>query len=78
VEAIPDTRYDRCHFLTYGDTALQFEAVYFVTKPEFNAYADIQQRINLEMLERFRAMKVSFAAPTRAVVYIENPAPGHS
>lgn len=74
VEAQADTRFDRCHFLAYGDTALQFELVYFVTKPQFNVYADIQQGINLALLERLRTMKVQLAAPTRAVVYVENPA----
>src|SRR5579871_1514370 len=66
VEAQPNTRFDRCHFLVYGDTALQFELVYFVTRPEFSVYADIQQAINLRMLERFREMHVRLAAPTRA------------
>jgi small-conductance mechanosensitive channel len=75
IEKQPNTRFDRCHFLTYGDTALQFEVVYFVTRAEFNFYADIQQTINLAILERFREMKVQFAAPTRTLVYIENPAP---
>jgi|SRR5579863_6830474 len=74
VEAQANTRFDRCHFLLYGDTALQFELVYFVTKSEFYVYADAQQAINLAMLERFRAIHVRLAAPTRAVVYIENPA----
>jgi small-conductance mechanosensitive channel len=75
VESQPDTRFDRCHFLTFGDTALQFELVYFVTRPEFNVYADIQQAVNLAVLERFRVLSVKLAAPTRAVVYIENPSP---
>ena len=75
VEAQPNTRFDRCHFLTFGDTALQFELVYFVTRAEFNVYADIQQAVNLAVLERFRAMRVQLAAPTRAIVYVENPAP---
>ncbi|MGH8136863.1 MAG: mechanosensitive ion channel family protein [Steroidobacteraceae bacterium] len=74
VESQPDTRFDRCHFLAYGDTALQFELVYFVTKPQFNLYADIQQAINLALLARLHALNVKLAAPTRAVVYIENPA----
>ncbi|MDB6090936.1 MAG: Small-conductance mechanosensitive channel [Gammaproteobacteria bacterium] len=74
IETTPETRFDRCHFLTYGDTALQFEVVFFTTKPDFGAYADAQQQINLRIMERFQEMKVSFAAPTRAVVYIENPA----
>jgi small-conductance mechanosensitive channel len=45
-----------------GDRALQFEVVYYVTKADYNLYADTQQRINLRILERFRAMEVSFAA----------------
>ncbi len=75
VEAQPEVRFDRCHFLTYGDTALQFETVYIVKRPDFNSYADIQQRINLALLTKLRSMSVQFAAPTRNVFYIENPAP---
>jgi small-conductance mechanosensitive channel len=75
IEAIPDTRFDRCHFLTYGDTALQFEVVYFMTTADYNAYADAQQQINLAILERFRAMKVNFAASTRTVLYLDGQAP---
>jgi len=70
-----DVRFDRCHFLTYGDSALQFETVYFMTKPDFNSYAEVQQQINLEILDRLREMGVKFAAPSRNVLYIENPAP---
>lgn len=75
VEAQPDVRFDRCHFLTYGDTALQFETVYIVKRADFNSYADIQQNINLAILKKLRSMSVQFAAPTRNVLYIENPAP---
>ncbi len=75
VEAQTSVRFDRCHFLTYGDTALQFETVYVVTRADFNSYADIQQKINLAILDKLRAMDVKFAAPTRTVLYIENPAP---
>jgi small-conductance mechanosensitive channel len=74
VEAQPDTRFDRCHFLTYGDTALQFELVYFMTKSDFALYADTQQAINLALLDRLRGMNVQLAAPTRALVYVELPA----
>jgi small-conductance mechanosensitive channel len=74
VEAQKDARFDRCHFLVYGDTALQFELVYFVTRPEFLVYADIQQAINLALLGRLREMKVQLAAPTRTMLYVELPA----
>lgn len=73
VEGQPDTRFDRCHFLTYGDTALQYELVYFVTKTDFTVYADTQQAINLQLLDKLREMKVQLAAPTRALVYVELP-----
>jgi len=75
VEAQPDVRFDRCHFLTYGDTALQFETVYIVKRADFNSYADIQQKINLAILAKLREMAVKFAAPTRNIFYVENPAP---
>ena len=57
----------------YGDTALLFEIVFFTTTPDFNTYADAQQKVNLAIIERLRQMKVSFAAPMRAVVVIEKP-----
>lgn len=75
IEATPDTRFDRCHFLTYGATTLQFEVVFYATTPEFNTYADAQQKINLAIFERLRAMKVSLSAPNRTSVYFENSLP---
>jgi len=74
VEAQADTRFDRCHLLTYGDTALQYELVYFMTKPDFGLYADTQQAINLALLDKLRELKVQLAAPTRGLVYVELPA----
>ncbi|MGH8241268.1 MAG: mechanosensitive ion channel family protein, partial [Steroidobacteraceae bacterium] len=63
--AQPRTRFDRCHFLTYGDWALRFEVVYFVTVADFGVYADIQQTVNLAIFERFEQMGVEFAFPSR-------------
>jgi small-conductance mechanosensitive channel len=78
IEATPDTRFDRCHFLTYGVNTLQFEVVFYATKPDFNAYADAQQKINLEILERLRAMKINLLPPNRTSVYFENSPPDQS
>ena len=75
IEATPDTRFDRCHLLAYGPTTLQFEVVFFCTKPDFGIYADAQQKINLEILERLRAMNVSLSPPNRLSVNFEGPAP---
>ena len=73
VEAQQHTRFDRCHLLTYGDTALQFELVYFMTQSDFALYADTQQAINLALLDKLREFKVQLAAPTRGLVYVELP-----
>lgn len=71
IEAEEDARLDRSHFATYGDSSLNFETVYYVKKPDYNTYMDIQQRINLGLYERFDREGIEFAYPTRTL-YIEN------
>jgi small-conductance mechanosensitive channel len=73
IAATPSARFERCHLLSCGGPALQFEVVYFVTSPEFAVYAAAQQSINLAILERFRALGVSFmgATPTLVRLYAE-------
>jgi len=67
VEAAGNTRFDRAHFKEFGENALNFEVVYFVTDPDFNLYMDIQQRINLSILEGLENLGTSFALPTRTI-----------
>jgi small-conductance mechanosensitive channel len=73
IAATPDVRFDRCHLLRCTETALEFEAVFFVTRPEYQAYADAQQSINLRILERFRAMEVTFIATAPRPVRLHPP-----
>ena len=63
------TRFDRAHFARFTDSALQFEAVYFVTDGDYGVYMDVQQRINLALLERFAAERIEFAFPTQTVIH---------
>ncbi|MBK7703851.1 MAG: mechanosensitive ion channel family protein [bacterium] len=63
----PQTRFDRSHFASYGDFALQFESVYYVLAPEYNVYMDIHQAINLRLRERFDAEGIAFAFPTQTL-----------
>ncbi len=74
IDATPDTRFERCHLLSW-DSALQFEVVYFMTRPDYSAYVDTQQRINLRILERLRAMDVNLAAAMPMSVRLQNPPP---
>ena len=75
IESTADTRFDRCHFLTYGESTLQFETVFYALKPDFNTYADAQQKINLAIFERLRAMQVSLNPPLRNLVQLEQVSP---
>lgn len=63
------TRFDRAHFNTFGAYSLNFEAVYFVTTPDYNRYMDIQQAINLELVRRFGEEHIEFAYPTQVEIY---------
>ncbi len=69
-----ETRFDRAHFKAYGDSALQFEVVYYVLTPDYNHYMDIQQRINLDLLEQLRELDISIAYPTRTLHLVRAPA----
>jgi len=65
INAQDKTRFDRSHFMKYGDYALQFETVYYVLSPDYNVYMDIQQSINLLIHEAFEREQISFAYPTQ-------------
>ena len=75
VTAQPRTRFDRCHFRKYSESSLDFETVYWVLTPDFNAYMDIQQAINFQILTRFRAEGIEFAYPTRTIHFAEGLLP---
>ena len=80
VENRQQTRFDRAHFKGLADSALDFEVVYYMTTPEYNAYMDAQQAINLEIVRRFREEAIEFAFPTRTL-YVQGagtPAPAVS
>ena len=67
INAQENTRFDRSHFMKYGDYALQFETVYYVLSPDYNIYMDIQQSINLMIHEAFEKEQISFAYPTQTL-----------
>ncbi|MDX8411940.1 MAG: mechanosensitive ion channel family protein [Mariprofundaceae bacterium] len=67
IEAREHTRFDRAHFKNYGDSSLDFEVVYYVLVPDYNAYMDIQQAINLALFKQFEEKGLDFAYPTRTL-----------
>lgn len=67
IEAQTKTRFDRAHFKEYGDSALVFEAVYFVLDADYNVYMDIHQAVLLALFRRLRGLGIDFAYPTRTL-----------
>ncbi|TPE46030.1 mechanosensitive ion channel family protein [Pontibacter mangrovi] len=67
VEEQPETRFDRAHFQSYGDSSLDFEIVYYVLSPDYNKYMDIQQSINMRIFHEFQRKGIEFAYPTRTL-----------
>jgi small-conductance mechanosensitive channel len=67
VESVNNARFDRSHFLSYGDFSLNLETVYYVLVPDFNTYADVQQEINLKIFKKFEEEGIVFAFPSRTL-----------
>jgi small-conductance mechanosensitive channel len=68
IRAHDKTRFDRAHFVSFGDFSLNYEAVFYVLDPAYGISMDIQQAINLEIHEEFEKLGIEFAYPT-AVQY---------
>jgi small-conductance mechanosensitive channel len=67
IEAQDKTRFDRSHFMKYGDYALQFETVYYVLSADYNSYMDRQQAIYFAIHEAFEREHIVFAYPTQTL-----------
>lgn len=74
IDGTEHARFDRAHLLRFGASSLEFEIVYFVEGPDFMAYAEIQQSINLALFERLRREGLDFAFPSTSL-YVESVPP---
>jgi small-conductance mechanosensitive channel len=64
IEAQDRARFDRAHFRGFGQSALEFEIVYWVLNSDYTVYMDIQQAIDFGILRAFQEEGVGFAFPT--------------
>jgi len=67
IEAKADVRFDRCHLKSLGESAIDLEAVFYMTNPDYVLFMDTQQRINLEVLDAFEREGIRIAYPTQTV-----------
>lgn len=65
IKAVKETRFDRAHFNRFDDSALNFDVVYYMETDDYKKYMDAQQRINLNILEKFKKEGIEMAYPTQ-------------
>ncbi|HET8881755.1 MAG TPA: mechanosensitive ion channel family protein [Solimonas sp.] len=65
IKAQPLVRFDRAHFAAIGESAYEFEVVYWMLDPDYNKYMDTQQAINIAMVQAFEKENIRFAHPAR-------------
>ena len=70
VESNENATFDRVHFVDFGDSALNYECVYFVDVPDYRENMDIRHTINLAIFEKFYTEGIEFAYPTQTI-YLE-------
>ena len=62
------TRFDRAEMLTFAESGLAFEAVYYVLDPAYNAYTATQQSINFAIMRTFAKHDIQFSYRTMLVL----------
>jgi len=67
IEGVEGLRFDRAHFKSFGDSSYDFEVVYYINTPDYNAFMDAQQTINLALCRAFAKRRIDFAYPTRTL-----------
>ena len=76
VLAQDNVRFDRSHFKGMGAFSLDFETVFYVLKPDYGVYMDVQQAINLQLVRSFAELKIEFAFPTQTLHLNHSAIPG--
>lgn len=67
IEEHEHTEFDRCFFMTFGDSALNIETVYFLQVPDFATYGATHHAINIAIFRRFAEEGIEFAYPTQTI-----------
>jgi small-conductance mechanosensitive channel len=67
IEALDNARFDRSFLQSFGDSAVNFDTVYYVSVPDFAVYAKAHHEMNLEIFRRFAEEGIEFAYPTQTL-----------
>ena len=69
-DAQEEVRFDRSHLSGFGDSAVEFDTIFYMTVPQYDRFMDAKQAILLAIHERFERAGVAFAYPTQVVYTI--------
>ena len=76
VERVNDADFDRCHFVEFGASSLDFELCYNIPTSDYVRALDAQQQVNVALVQMFAEKGIEFAFPTRTL-YVNAQASGH-
>ena len=68
VSARAECRFDRCHFVRFADSSLDFEIAFFTHGQAFTTMMDARHAIGLAILRRFNELGIDFAYPTQVAL----------
>ena len=72
VERVQDAEFDRCHFVEFGASSLDFELCYNIPTNDYVKALDAQQQVNVALVQMFAEQDIAFAFPTRTL-YLNHP-----
>ena len=75
VKGVPDCQFDRCHLTQFAPSALDYELVFAIEKPDMKSMADARQAVMIAVIKRFAELDIQFAFPAQ-VSYLAG-ADGH-
>ncbi|ABX08674.1 mechanosensitive ion channel family protein [Prochlorococcus marinus] len=67
VDQTDNAIFDRCHFIEFGNSSLDFELVYYIPTNDYLLAMKAQEEINLDIMKSFEAESISFAFPTQTI-----------
>ncbi|THB66234.1 MAG: mechanosensitive ion channel family protein [Desulfovibrio sp.] len=67
IEARKELRFERAHLSGLGDSAINFEIIYFVLSHDMMLHMDAQQALLLDILQALETMGASLAYPTQTL-----------
>ena len=65
VNGVADCQFDRAHFVLFNASSLDFEMVFHVAKPDFDAMANARHSVALAIIREFASRNIQFAYPTQ-------------